>query len=307
MVLLVVTPAISDALALVPQDRREELGLPKLGAHEAPNDSDQEQSQTEGISHTQLIALSRYLQSQNVAQDDVPQEDHSLNRLLRGSGVYIPPPPPKPKTEKTPEYLALMARLRAEQEAKDYQQMLLGKSMHDSNPIFANTTPHGVGLSLPEEEEDNLDPSLVINILVSVIFTGFAVYWAISNFRVPGPLLSFLSPTSAAATYPGAHSTQPARVFISLFAGIVVGIAEVVVYASYLRKVKAAKLKEKSLVEKKTVVREFEITSSTQKDGDAAIVKTEVAEEIWGRGVHGGVRRRIRERWQRDNEDQDNS
>lgn len=203
--------------------------------------------------------------------------------------------------EKTPEYLALMARLRAEQEAKEYQQMLLGKSKHTSVAQDAGLPPS------EEEEEDNLDPSLVINILVSVIFTGFAVYWAISNFRVPGRLLSFLSPRSAATTYPGAHSTQPARVFVSLFSGIVVGIAEVVVYASYLRKVQAAKLKERNLKEKKVVVQEFEITSSTQNDSTVTIAKTEAAEEIWGRGAHGGARRRVRERWQRDNDDESKS
>ncbi|KAI5283694.1 hypothetical protein KEM54_001925 [Ascosphaera aggregata] len=298
MVYLVVTPSISAALALVPRDRREELGLPQYDANKKHKESDE---CIEYLSHAQLITLSKYLQSERPTENNATCEDFSLHRLLRGTRVYNPPSPLKPKRDKTPEYLALMARLRAEQEAKEYQQMLQRDSKQATNQLFRNSAVTGGNVIHTEEDEDNIDPSLVVNILVSVIFTGFAVYWAITNFRVPGHLLLFLSNRPTEANYPGARSTQPARVFISLFAAIVVGIAEVVVYASYLRKINAAKLKEKNLVEKKHVMHAVVISSSA-KAKRVDDTEGEKTEEIWGRGSHGGIRRRIRERWQRENE-----
>ncbi|KAI5295654.1 hypothetical protein KEM52_000669 [Ascosphaera acerosa] len=283
-VLLTVTPTISAAIAKAPAACLAELGLDAL--HDEPR---------RAISHQQLIALSRYLQGCQHGAKQVG--DFSLDRLLKGSQVYNPPPPPKPSTEKTPEFLALMARLRAEQEAREYRDMLQRKASLAAGPATAASSTETT--SQEEEEEDPLDPSLVVNILVSVIFTGFAIYWAISNFRMPARMLSFLTPSNPSleheALYPGARNTLPARVFISLFAAIAVGVAEVVIYASYLRKIKAAKARERKLVERKTIRRTVEIVGFKEPDNIAGGLKGSSAEEIWGRGAHGGVRRRVRE------------
>ncbi|EER23276.1 hypothetical protein D8B26_001362 [Coccidioides posadasii str. Silveira] len=294
MVLLIITPAILSALESIPQSIRDDLSLPAPALNEA-------------ISHSQLITLSRKLSSTDSKGLDSttrhePSRAYSLNCLLRGAKLYIPPPPPKPAP--TPEYLALKARLEAEAQAKEYHAYLHRPSASQLNrqpsPIFSHSSPTDEHPA--NTDDDALTPSLVLNILVSILFTGFATYWALTNFRTPqflSTIFSFSSSNSAYAhNYPGSVYSQPSRVFISLLAAVVVGIAEVGVYAAYLRKVDMAKKKEKRIVEKKTVIGEVGV-GSRKKDVDAGPLQDEdrEKEEIWGKGVNGGVRRRVRERW----------
>jgi hypothetical protein len=201
--------------------------------------------------------------------------------------------------EKSPEYLALKAKLEAEAEARKYH-VLLHPSLpghHRPSPIFASSSsPHyssSSAFNADLDSDDPLTPSVAINILVSVLFTGFAVYWALSHFRVPS---FFTFSSSRTDTYPGALSTQPFRVFVSIIAAIVVGVAEVVVYAAYWKKVALAKEKERRKVEKKVVIPEVETDG---KGSDGVVVSGNDSEklEIWGKGVNGGARRRVRERW----------
>lgn len=82
--------------------------------------------------------------------------------------------------------------------------------------------------------------------------------------------------------------------FISLAAAVVVGVAEVVIYMAYLRKVRIAKEKEERIVERKKVgfIVDEKIEGKQEKVGVG------MNEEIWGRGANGGVRRRVREKWE---------
>ncbi|PGH18686.1 hypothetical protein AJ80_04434 [Polytolypa hystricis UAMH7299] len=312
MVLLTITPAIASALEHLDASSRSELSLPAPHVHSS-------------ISHTQLIALSRRLRSlpsQATAEVNssnkpsgtgLPTNNGSfrLESLLRGTKPYIPPQPPKP--EPTPEYLALKAKLLAAAEASKYNSLLHppSSSRHGPSPIFSSSlsaspfadTPHhtspyslsnGDPSSRESYDDDPISPSLVINILVSIIFTGFSVYWATSHFRIPD-FLTFSS--SERPSYPGSISSQPARVFISLFFGLLVGVAEVVVYAAYLRKVSVAKKREGRIVERKEVIGEVGGRFDGQDGSDAVVVGKKEREEIWGRGVNGGARRRVKERW----------
>jgi hypothetical protein len=93
-----------------------------------------------------------------------------------------------------------------------------------------------------------------------------------------------------------AHS-EPVFVLISMFVGLLVGVAEVVVYAAYLRKVAQAKAKEKSFKERKEVVKD-DVSSSDDTAAASVAQADQTKEEIWGKGVNGGVRRRVRERWE---------
>ncbi|KAL1959818.1 hypothetical protein VTO42DRAFT_963 [Malbranchea cinnamomea] len=300
MALLIITPIIRAALERLPESTRKQLSLPAPELN-AP------------ISHTQLITLSQNLASYSYGTsaeqgghfDNVPQS-YTLNDLVRGTKIYVPPPPPKP--EPTPEYVALMAKLDAEAQARKYSAMLDPQKHNPSapkpSPIFAspspsdmgsNTTPNSLLDSGVVVDDDPLTPSVAINILVSILFTGFATYWALSNFRIPH-FLTFSS--SRVEHYPGSLSSQPFRVFLSMFLAIVVGVAEVVVYAAYLKKVAAAKEKEKKMVEKKTVIGEYTGDShSSNTDGSVPVGGAEEKVEIWGKGVNGGARRRIKERW----------
>lgn len=87
MVLLVTTPRILSAFEAVSSQNRKELDLPESLSLAAP------------ISHDQLIRLARSLRSSST------DESHgqpglistSLDALLRGTKVYVPPPPPKPE------------------------------------------------------------------------------------------------------------------------------------------------------------------------------------------------------------------
>jgi hypothetical protein len=100
MVLLVTTPTILAALEELSASSRDELQLP------------QNPEVGEPISHDQVISLARYFTSgdgSNTYSSVSPQfkaEDreearaapsYTLNTLLRGTEVYVPPPPPKPE------------------------------------------------------------------------------------------------------------------------------------------------------------------------------------------------------------------
>lgn len=153
-----------------------------------------------------------------------------------------------------------------------------------------------------------ITPSLVINIFMSVILCGFATFWALKNFQTPS-FLSWilLSPTGKRnrVNNPGGPTTttskDPVFVLISMFVGLVVGVAETVVYAAYVRKVKYAKDAERKVKERKEVVSSVEVGGNDESrygvDGGGE------EEVIWGKGVNGGVRRRVREKWENANDD----
>lgn len=152
-------------------------------------------------------------------------------------------------------------------------------------------------------------PSLVINIFMSVILCGFATFWALKNFQTPSFLgWILLSPSGrrdGANTGGGGgaatRSKDPVFVLIAMSVGLLVGVAETVVYAAYVRKVKYAKAAEKKVKERKEVVSSVELGG---EKNDTRVVDDANGEEIiWGKGVNGGVRRRVRERWETLNDD----
>lgn len=227
------------------------------------------------------------------------------------------------RTEQSPEYLALKARLQSLADEQAYNQLLAPSSSHSNpygpSPIFASANSHGIisnnnNGSSNEEDHDPISPSLVINIFMSVLLCGFATFWALKNFQTPSffgwVLLSHSSSTTAATTtaIPTRNSTaakDPVFVLISIFVGILVGVAETVVYAAYLRKVKQAKAAERNIRERKEVVASSVLSKKTNLEGhhhdDDEVVGAKEEVKIWGKGANGGVRRRVRERWENEN------
>lgn len=227
------------------------------------------------ISHSQLIDLSRLLKSyvakfaekeeqQNIREDtphqddDKPQEPMptTLDALLRNSTVYIPPPPPK--KEPTPEYKALMARLRAEEEARQYERMLNPNPLHAPETFsqrFPNAaTPFSLATPYDKSEEDELSYEevhrqiiLIINVLVSIIACAVFIWVAARHWSVPK------------------------RLGLSMGGSGAVGIAEVVVYSGYVRKVAEAKKKEKKKPEIKKIVQSWVITGNEKNDGSVTV------------------------------------
>ena len=248
MVLLQTTPRILASISALSSEDRSSL----INAGTLPDTCDRP------IEHKTLVALSRLLPGPRV------QSNSTLNTLLRGTGVYVPPPPPKP--EPSPKYVALMERLRRQEEQREYARLVSRRE-----PIE----------DALDEEKDDISPSLVLNILLSVVFCAVAVFQLTRWW-----------------------SSDGVRVLVSLGTGIVVGIAEVGVYMAYLRKVGMSRNKERKKIERKTVIGEYKgELQSTDAHGqpvsiDAAGVIQK--EEIWGRGVNGGMRRRVREKWEKE-------
>lgn len=94
---------------------------------------------------------------------------------------------------------------------------------------------------------------------------------------------------------------------LSLFVALLVGLAEVLIYAIYLGKSEDARVKEKKMRERKKVVGSEQVGGrSEETETDEQVHKVDGDEEkIWGRGANGGIRRRVRERWEEQEKEQE--
>ena len=250
MVLLTTTPTILAAISSLPADSLPSQSLPT--------------STDTPISHSTLISLSRCL-----------RPSYALNSLLRGTKPYTAPLQPKP--EPSGEYKALMARLRADQERKQYRAMVAKQEAESQQALSGQV---GGEVDEAEEGKDDISPSLVLNIVLSVVMCA-AVAFHLTRW----------------------WPNDGVRVLVSLGTAVVVGVAEVTVYAAYLRKVEESRVRERRKKERKEVIGEFtgvdegeDLAGSDGKTGE--VEKT----EIWGKGVHGGMRRRVREKWEKEQE-----
>jgi len=152
-----------------------------------------------------------------------------------------------------------MARLRKDQEKRGYAA-LVSKQAAEQADVDA------------DGGNDDISPSLVLNILLSVAMCAAAMLYLTRWWHNDG-----------------------VRVLVSLGTGLVVGVAEVTVYAAYLRNVRVSREKERAKREKKQFIAEFR----GDEPGIPLDHIVDGKEEIWGRGKHGGMRRRVRERWER--------
>ncbi|RAK92419.1 hypothetical protein BO79DRAFT_243373 [Aspergillus costaricaensis CBS 115574] len=322
MVLLTTTPSILSAIKALPPTSRHDFSLPDTLNLEDP------------ISHDQLIKIARYFRQQDTTTTTTTSTNtdrsKTLNSLLRGTKVYVPPPPKKP--EPSPEYLALKARLLAAAETDAYNRMTSTSSFTSSGffppssrtpastkpSIFTSSTPTLEALHNkhnPNNDDDNdtdpLTPGLVLNIFLSVLITGFSVYWALRSFRSPEMLVS-----TVAGVWRGKGTGQgvseSVKVLVSLGAAVVVGVAEVMIYAIYLRKVEVARGRERRVKERKVVVGSERVGGGKSREGgEGGDIGERVGEGdreeevIWGRGVNGGLRRRVREKWEEKEKDMD--
>jgi hypothetical protein len=270
MVLLTMTPAIVRALSRAAQITPEELA--KLQRPSEPVLADAKAGNP--ISHGQLIDLSKLLkmplyeppppadESKSTPEHDVTIPT-TLDALLRGSSIYIRPP--LPKKEPTPEFVRLMTRLRAEEEARAYNRMI------NPNPLtrpetfsqrFHNQPQFSLGTDVPASEEDELSYEevhrqiiLIINVIVSVIACAVFVWVAARHWSVPK------------------------RLGLSMGSSGAVAIAEVVVYSGYVRKVAEARRKEKKKPEIKEIVQSWVLDSKSSDKAEEAGVFLNKAED----------------------------
>ncbi|SZE99623.1 unnamed protein product [Blumeria hordei] len=209
-------------------DMEPDLSMPKVG---------------NPISHHQIIALSTALRS-------CENQLYCLEDLLRGSKIYMPPPPVEP--EKTSEYKTLMARLRRQEEARSYEKMINHQSRTGPPSLNSTNTPAAHPLSnhspISDTEDEityadvNRQVTLILNILLSIVACGAAI-WIAARWL-----------------------STPVRLALSFGGSILVGLAEVVVYSGYLRRIGTAKQNEKSIVEKKEIIETWVVKSNLKNE-----------------------------------------
>ena len=152
-----------------------------------------------------------------------------------------------------------MARLRREEEDRAYERMI--------NPplpteTFSQRFPNSSHAALfPAAQEDigdddevsyadiNRQMTLIINILISIVACSIAIWLAARQWNTP------------------------TRLGLSMGGSGMIGIAEVVVYAGYLRRIKEAREKGKKDVEIKEIIQTWIIDGEDKKaDRDEAIL-----------------------------------
>ncbi|KAF2147133.1 uncharacterized protein K452DRAFT_293604 [Aplosporella prunicola CBS 121167] len=228
------------------------------------------------ISHAQLLRISSFLTTAKSSSDEPGPPAIRLNDLLRGARIYVPPPPPKP--EPTPEYKALMARLRASQESLAYSLLLTPPTAHTPSTL-PRATPHAhspatLAATAAAQEADeatyadvNRQLALIANVLISIVACSVALWIAARHWSVPR------------------------RLALSMGGSILVAVAEVAIYAGYIRRVREAKEEEKVRAGRER--REVESVWVIGKGGETRAVKEgeggEAVEVVGGREVASGV------------------
>ncbi|SGZ54950.1 CIC11C00000000890 [Sungouiella intermedia] len=155
----------------------------------------------------------------------------SLLKLLNTTKINVPNKNQKnsdiPKTE---EFLKSMELLRLKANEEEYRNLVKPKQEYTT---------------LYEVDDDNFSPSqahketkshitTIFNIFISVASVVYAIwYWTDSSWKIKDSY----------------------RVLLCLFFGLLILVAEVVVYMSYLNKIDEAKIKERNKKEVKKVIR----------------------------------------------------
>jgi len=245
------------------------------------------------ISHGQILDIAKALKNSRATRDASGNEESSqtscnLDNLLRGCHIYIPPSPPKPEpvsrlfslsfltpsrliSIQTQAYKDLMARLRAASEAQQYATF--SSSNTSTNP-FSISTRNSLLLSQPThdpfakpEDDDitfadvNRQLTLIINVLVSIIACGIAI-WLVAG-----------------------HIAAPKRLALAMVGALVVAVAEVAIYAGYLRKLGEAKEKERGKKERKVISKTWTIGASLSDKNANIVGGKEKGEDVDGMGV----------------------
>ena len=146
--------------------------------------------------------------------------------------------------EQTSEYKALMARLRREEEERSYERMTnppppmetfaqrfpTASAAHAFSSSYQNihtSDPDDDGVTFADVDRQM---ALILNVLLSIVACAGAIWVAARWWNTP------------------------ARLALSMSGSLLVGIAEVVVYSGYIRRVGEAKGKERGVREVKEIV-----------------------------------------------------
>jgi hypothetical protein len=282
MVLLTMTPGIVRAL-----NRAEEASPDAFAKLQQPSEPTLAEAKPGNpISHGQLIDLSKLLKQlplETSSQTSPHPQDASntesetphttptpstLAALLSNTTIYTPPPPPAPT--KSPEYTALMARLRAEEEARSYERMLHPPPTRETFSQRFPTADFSLGATAPlDSEDDDLSYEevhrqiiLIINILVSIVCVAVFIWVAARHWSVGK------------------------RLGLSMGGSFAVAVAEVAVYGGYVRKVREAKRVERKKPEIKEIVRSWVLDKGEEKEDVIVGKEKEVDGVRFRKGKH---------------------
>ncbi|KAF5646681.1 vacuolar er assembly vma12 [Fusarium tjaetaba] len=203
------TSSILEALSTV-----EAAETPQIEDHDETEEEESQQPTQEPtlddpklgnpISHGQVVDLWKQLKAQG-------NSNFTLEQLLRGASVYIPPPPPKP--EPSPEYKALMARLRREEEARSYERMINPPPQHETfKDHFPSITASFAAANRPTSASDLGDDdmameevhkqiTLIINFLVSIAGVAGTLWVTARWWSLPAHEHEGVSFTNGNATF----------------------------------------------------------------------------------------------------------
>lgn len=153
------------------------------------------------------------------------------------------------KQLQTPEYKALMERLRREEEARAYERMINPPPAPETfaQRFAASPQAHYDPRAADFEEDDvsyeevHRQMVLIINILVSIICCAVFIWVAARRW------------------------SAPKRLALSMSGSLIIAIAEVVIYNGYIRRVKEAKTKEKKRPEIKEIIESWVIDGASGK------------------------------------------
>lgn len=262
MVLLTMTASVVEGLGYAPAE------VPGDKVNEAP--SLEEPAVGKPIAHGQIVDLWKRLKT----IDEAPSL--SLEKLLIGAKVYVPPPPPKREQVRvplsssarqptdtdiqTPEFKALMARLRRDEEEREYERMI-NPSSHEAHgrdqqafaavnqPHTADDTGDDDGITYNDVHRQLL---LLINFLVSIVGVA-ATLWIAARWW-----------------------SLPARLFLTMGGAVVVAIAEVAVYSIYVWRLGDAKHKQEEVKETREVAETWTVGEAKVEDeaeDDAVLIE----------------------------------
>lgn len=137
---------------------------------------------------------------------------------------------------KTEEFLKSMEHLRLREKEEEYQKLVKPNSA--MNTLYAPKFDDEQVDTVRQHKETKNHITTMFNIFVSVASVVYAIwYWTDSSWGI----------------------RDSYRILICLFFGILILVAEVVVYLGYLRRVEEAKVKERNKKEVKKVIRSFTI------------------------------------------------
>ena len=145
-----------------------------------------------------------------------------------------------------------MARLRREEETRAYERMINpptpAETFAQRYPTSSNSKLFSATTQADIDEDDqvtyldiNRQMALIINILISIVACSVAIWLA------------------------ARHWSTPTRLGLSMGGSGMIGVAEAVVYAGYLRRLKEAREKGKKEIEIKKIIKTWVISSEEQE------------------------------------------